>query len=723
MSDYLVRSYLLRRSLLKNSSRSNREIYIQKIFKFVTGLVIKSEDLANQLHYWSVRGRPDVYSADTPEDQYLYYRQLYGEYTPFDEEMEIFSLDTQEMIRYDKNIITHPVTFNRLLSSKTYKKQLMTKYPKQERLINGILHPIHPDKSIKAKDWEIIWYDARAIEPQEILLIDSIQNYIYGFCKRWYISQFLNTEEYALGVHLANLYTSLVPKVINIRENNLHTTHAHSFHVNEYLISNGVFVDLSYLSMEQKFFLYLNFNYIKKHIGHEKTFKLMIKGLLKPENIPLVSHINTHRTNSVGELEPVFLYEDYGNDGLVVDMGVRTLEEYKALENDYRSVNGNVSAQRLEKECLASRHGYNYDKLLVSDMTDSATQIGLSFNDLAFSHLAYLSQSGHISYDVNVTLGGVLYSMTISDLFIYTLLTDSVLKGKSIEFIPYEAIVSDIIVDGDVTKEKYPSIDLPDDMWKEINDSIPNPQTIPSVPAFYDHMHFLHVTYQTLILRARAHENASIRANMLALMALVMQHISVPIFNGRDITTEWLEERGIPSPSIFTKQQLELIIAELIYSGTKTVVNENHMRLRQSATIETLMSLSSYNISCKYGMNSVDLQGTEYSHIRIISGEVGDKSSMPDVRMTNGTFITKNVLQEDSVSAYHATHHGQVVSTEDRFSFDVSTQLSTSGMIWLKTANPVPLDGLIPYHDDWYQGNIHHLNSLPQSILFKIMNT
>ena len=723
MSDYLIRSYLLRRSLLKNSSRSNRDIYIQKTFNFVSTLIIKSEDLANQLHYWSVRSSPDKYSASTPREHYMYYQQLYGEYTPFDQQMEIYSLDTQEMITYDKNIITHPVTYNRLHSSKTYKKQLIAKYPKQERLINGILHPIHPDVSVNARDWQIIWHDEGAVEPQEILFMDSVQQYIYGFCKRWYISQFLNTEEYALSIHLANLYTSLVNKIMNIRENYLHTRAAHSFHVHEYLISNGVFVDLSYLSMEQKFFLYLNFRYIKKHVGHEKTFKMMIKGLLKPEGIPLVSHINTHRTNSVGNLEPVFLYEDYGKDGLVIDMGVRSLEEYKKLENEYRSVNGKVSSQTMNKQCLSSRYGYNFDKLLVSDMTDTSTEIGLDFNELAFSNLAYLSQAGYISYDVSITMDGILRNLSISDLFIYTLLTDKAIRGIDVPVIPDSVTVSNIVVDGDISKDKYPTIELSDALWKEINDAIPAPQTLPSVTGFYNHIAFLHGVYRDMIIKTRCNENAHERANVLALMALVMQQVTIPLFNAGTSTLDWLSERGLPNPVGFTDLKQVPIISELIYAGTKTVINENHMRLRQSATIETLMSLSSYNISCKYGINNITVEGTEFSYMRILGGQVEEVNPRLDLDFEFSTQYTKGLFQSDKVADLVNNFSLDIPSTTDTYVFDLHTRIHTTGSIWDVDSLEIPIDGLKPNNDSWHQGDINALNSLPQSTLFKIMNT
>ncbi|MCK5923672.1 MAG: hypothetical protein KAG66_22250, partial [Methylococcales bacterium] len=338
----------------------------------VRSLIVKSDDIADQIHYNDIVTHPTIYSELTPRAEFRYFQHLAGNITEVDEPMEIFSIDTQSLISFNSSINGHALTSQRLRADQGYLSRLIATYPTQERLIRGILNPISLEKSLSVNDSTILYYDKTWVETQEFELMEKVQDHIINMDFRWKIAPYVNIDEYYLGIHTTMVFLSIIPKVLNYREDVLGTVQAHSFHIDEFLISNGVNVDLSYLNIKQKFFLYRNLKYIKKHTGHDKTFNMLVKGLVEPGRIPLDTHIVTHRHTPDGMVEPLFkstpLLPQFRSHGQYE----KNAEQYRNLEIAYRELNQLVPLSDLEEQVNSSKYGMNYTKLLESSLSDSS---------------------------------------------------------------------------------------------------------------------------------------------------------------------------------------------------------------------------------------------------------------------------------------------------------------------------------------------------------------
>lgn len=265
--------------------------YIDSIFKLVASMVIKLDMINYTMNdYLTKIGVP----INSNLSEQRYYKLLNGQYfnvnqSGGDKSITIRSLDTQEIISFNKNVlINHPKTLATYKRLGTEFDELVKLHPYQEFLIRRILFPIDIDTAINAKNGTILYYDKSLVEPNELTLMKSIQLWIYNYISRWGGVPYQITDALYASSFLALLNNHLITVIINQRLKRVKTYETHSFYKWQYLA--GYFeLDLfkNRLSLHQSLVLYKNIDYIIQNSGKQKLLNFLYENLLSPSGLTL----------------------------------------------------------------------------------------------------------------------------------------------------------------------------------------------------------------------------------------------------------------------------------------------------------------------------------------------------------------------------------------------------------------------------------------------------
>lgn len=280
-------------------SNINHQLYLAGMHTFAKTLVLKDSYLAEADNQYVIMKGQTVNVGDPRT--WKYYLNMSGQYHSIDTPMTIKSLDTLEEISFDKvTLLRHRATIREYSYGSDYYNALVERYPEQEFLIRRILNPVDIDLAIKAKDYQILYYDISTVEPQESNLIPELQGWIDNLVRRWYIPMFKRTDElYPIAFH-AQLINFVPAKIENIRLHNCKTYKAHSYHIWEYLESNGhLSAYKPLLSLEQSLWLYRNIRWVYHGVGRRDTFQALMEVILTKRGIPLGSYDVVHDVEQI----------------------------------------------------------------------------------------------------------------------------------------------------------------------------------------------------------------------------------------------------------------------------------------------------------------------------------------------------------------------------------------------------------------------------------------
>ncbi len=225
-------------------------------------------------------------------------------------------------------------------------------------LINGVLFPVIQslDKVLELKDGTIIGYNKTLLEVNETNVMAKLQEFTYGHLFRWYLREYVLTDDLYIHIVLGNLYSQLLHKLLNIRLGNIVSSKAHTFHIYSHLDSvMNIGEEIKHLSDSDRIWLYNNINYISNNIGKTSTLKMLIDRLTGDEleigNVKLIdSGITTTDTlitvddknnvisdpneSSFVRKQPALVAE-YTSGTDVLDLNDILISEYEDTDNTY----------------------------------------------------------------------------------------------------------------------------------------------------------------------------------------------------------------------------------------------------------------------------------------------------------------------------------------------------------------------------------------------------
>lgn len=378
-------------------SNAYYKLYIDSVLLLSKTLVIKNESIADAINLGLTERGISVDSLDLTS--WKYYLNLSGQYHVTDTPMRVTSLDTLEDISFDKvTLELHRSTLRGYEYGSRFYKELVAKHPGQEQLILSILNPIDIQTAIGAPDGQILYYDRSLIEENEITVIHRLQRMIDGFMLRWNNVDYSKVDDLYTACHLAVLYMNIPLFILQIRLANCRTEEVHSFHIRQYLASNGRLDSyITHLNKKQMLFLYRNIRYLHRNAGKQDTFEWLTDQVMSERLLPLAEYDLVHNvTNQPNDLYPTIeaRRKNLTRYASGNPKDIYSVRELVVKENNV--VPGNIqhmdeSVEETTRLMKTSIHNSLKTKALESSVVDRSTAHTLKFTDVLLNHWLLLA--------------------------------------------------------------------------------------------------------------------------------------------------------------------------------------------------------------------------------------------------------------------------------------------------------------------------------------------
>jgi hypothetical protein len=653
------------------------DIYIDQVFSLAETLVIYSSATADAMNNAIATNAALAEQGIVviPEDNttWKYHMNLQGLYHPSDTPMSVVSLDTLQTIAFTvANLQSNRATARAYVYGSSYFNALVELFPNQENLILGVLDPVKffrdgQGQIIVPDDGTILWFDPQQIEPNETNLIAELQKWIYVVFARWNVAAYTLTDDLYAAAQLGILFSLLPSKILNIRLANCKTRFVHSFHVREYLASNGNldrYVDS--LTTQQKLWLYRNIQYIKRNAGKQSTFKWLVQNILTNIGLPLAEWNFTQSTfNMPGNLLPTpqfsrnplnFGFSVTGNDvspiATLFDLEVPLAKDNLLVESDdiatATELMANANINELKTKVLESS---------VLDLTDAQLY---TLSNCLLNQWMYWAYSGRYNAVVNLhnPHTGNPFNMPVLDAFIVYLYAYNKANGITLEFIPQ-------VIANHVQRIPQPTIPelegitstdylLTTDLYKVLA-NLPASSVYISTDAFYAAC----LDIQAGIIAGRALYVAEEELNTRAQMEIATQRcycdVLLPLDNNVSTAyADWLQAKGYVFTD-FTNDEWQSMATTIIEEATGVdLLNVHNLKDLQASMLALMTQLSSYSIQYIQSINNSKILVVDWNAMRVGAFDVTTHDLVLDDDMVSDVLtvsaLQSNLFRDDQYS-------------------------------------------------------------------------
>lgn len=631
-------------------SKAQYDIFIDKCKTLVKTLVVKSEATADAINTSLTEVGISVNDADPTT--WKYYLNLSGRYHSSDTPMQVISLDTLQTIDFtQENLQIHLATAREYSYGSPYYNALLSRFPTQEMLIWGILHPVDINAAVAAPDSTILWYDDTLVEDNEENLIPGLQFWINSFMARWDVVSYRTVDDLYAGSQIGIRSLGLVLETINIRLANCKTRFAHSYHIREYLASHerlDAFVDS--LTKKQMLWLYRNILYIERNAGKQATFQWLTQNILTDRGLPLVGWGMRHNLeNMPGNLVPDVEFErepiNYGLSSAGAD--TRTVIQLLDAENDVAKGNirvepdAEISIQQQFENSLEDRLMTKVLESSILDMTD-ATPFTLSA--CLLNHWLYFAKTGY--YNAVITVDnphtGGTYTFDMLEAFIVWIYAYNASNGQTITTIPEIQAIH-------VIRQPYPTkaelLGIIDQKWTKsevvdaaIQAQVLLPRQLISTEAFYSLANAIHDMESTHRFLYATREHYISRGLTEQMTQRFYQDYTVDLsLGGNTSYAAWFQARGLDIPTL-TDLEHGLLATQILAAATgANLKTSESLKEMQAAMLSIMSQLSSYSVQFLQSINTDPIQVPDSPVIRVgdrlISGADDTPVDALDVRL------------------------------------------------------------------------------------------
>lgn len=680
-------------------------------------MVIKFEAEAQSINeYLVLKYGPSSVPSEDPHT-WKYYLNLAGEYHFTDTPMTVVSLDTQQEIAFTKeNMKLHLTTRQAYGYGSRYYYALVSKFPSQENLIRSILLPVDIETAINAKDFKILTYPSRLVEPQEVNLIEELQGHLDRFEQRWYLGRFNKSDNYYDLVFWAYLVMTLTPKIANIRLRNVKTRYAHSFHVREALASNFSLDEYyDYLTHTQRMWLYKNYSRFEEDLGKTGQFLELTDKLLTNRGVPLSALVVRQENGFTEDLDPIINIHREAVNSVPSAFQDVTLTPDELIEKESKITYGNPRfwGNNKEKSIQAitlTSSSTTQTKDLESSMVDYSDAFPETRKEVYLREWANLSLTGkYLPYVRFIDpQTGEQRSLRADDALLYMQYASLMISGIEVDKVPNlmvwrhrlqpKATKQDLL---SVTTGKYPK------MMEEYADIVVSREEsvgeIVSIPAFSEYVERQFENTQVYWKLQGLEEDHRVLGELKSLLA---RNYGCTHFVRNDETIgQWLERVNLPLWSFDTSQAQELIVG-IFTAATGYNIGKQTAAQVQKAMIGTLMKLLSYSVQIITDINDSSIVPLNWSVVRINPPDISSKSEVSlaiDTDIQDVFYETKSKID----LGLDLESNGEIigVSTESRIevpvSVDTNVNVKLSGDIYHLNSGVSIMDAVYPgYRED-----------------------
>lgn len=268
-------------------------LYVSDVIKLAKTLVVKDVATAEAMNM----GLTELgQSVSEDPSTWRYYKNISGSYHSTDTIMTVTSLDTLETINFTvASLQDNRATRKAYAFGSSYYEELVKRYPNQELLIRGILYPVDLQTAINAPDHTILGYYPDLVEPTEANLIPNLQAWTDAWFSRWATPAYEEADDLYVAASFGSYVGELPGAIMQLRLANCKTEFAHSYHIWEYLESNGHLGEYrDYFTTKQAMWLYRNVKYLQMNAGRVANQTLLIDKVMSERGLPVAWYKMIH---------------------------------------------------------------------------------------------------------------------------------------------------------------------------------------------------------------------------------------------------------------------------------------------------------------------------------------------------------------------------------------------------------------------------------------------
>lgn len=632
-------------------------LYFQETLAFVRSFKFKHEIQNEALNgYMKKLG----HAVDIDPSKWKYNLNLTGEYHPLDEKMTVTSSDTKEKINFDKaTLLDHSRTLLRHQLGQPDYKDLVSRYPKNAILIQGIVKPLSMDDVLKAKDWQLLQWDKSYLSINEVSLIRRIQDHVDIYVARnWNPARYISDPLYP-AAFIGNMMQHLVVAVMVIRLELTATNEVDQWHLWRFL---GDHYELdkhrNTLKLDQALWLYRNIENIRATAGREDTFLSLIKHITKPSGLKIskLDYVqldtdllsNNHRTAlySKTDYDATEASLSVGDTLNTERMFKDTVE--KGSYNSYYLEADTREALRVGESLMENRLPTKHikadeDGSLFSQITDD-----MSLKTNYWGYLAHLDYF-KVDYTINIPNSGSVF-LSARDAFILYIYSTNRSIGKVVASIPdfnlqgVMPVVLPTVAELKSKVEFSSKWDIDEVFAKWDAEKVPlvpvtTAQEFLNLVTKIASMMSIFESFETIF------ENPYDRAMGRNLTASYTRDIRVNLSDGVTSYETWLFDKGISSSSLKDKDWHEVsknILAAVLDFKDNTSSVGNY----QKSMLEIVDNLTSYNIDILSG------EGTD-RHRELNNYELMMFDLSVDMPISNTIHLNERMLSEHNGDIHH----------------------------------------------------------------------
>lgn len=605
-------------------------LYVSDVIKLAKTVVVKSVATAEAINNDLMERGLAV--AEDPST-WRYYKNISGSYHSTDTMMTVTSLDSRETINFTAAVLQdNRATRKAYAFGSVYYEELVKRYPTQELLIRGILNPVDLKTALAAPDNAILNYEPDLVEPTEANLITMLQAWTNAFFSRWGSPAYEVVDDlYRTGV-LAKYYAALPGIIKTLRLENCKTEFAHSYHIWEYLESNGHLGEYrEFFTTKQALWLYRNVKYLQMNAGRASNQALLIEHVMSERGLPVAMYKMIHDITEFETGESLYpaiaLARVSRNDRDRLTGGKTTHTVMNMLTREAKLARDNLADIDLDTVDITDQMEVSANntlptKILESSVIDSSAADVFPTAEIALNEWLHKATHGYYQAKIQVTnpYTGALMSMTAVEAMVVWLYVTNRTYGVTLDTIP------------DVNANRFrltplPSIyDLQDLVLPEyvsdnelqwILESNADVGVMLSTEAFLDSVNAIHTAAINQYFMYTMHENLVARGMCEAAVQRCYGTISCVLDADHSSFEDYFKARGWYIVELDDIDCSVLSADILKYATGQDLTDVKSLGQIQGAMIKFMSQMSSYSTQWIQTINATQVKAINAEYIRL----------------------------------------------------------------------------------------------------------
>lgn len=704
-------------------------VYMKDLIGLCRSMVVKCDFIAHAMNTQLLAQNVAVNTVDPTT--WKYYLNLGGEYHRTDAMMQVRSLDTREMIDFTKtNLVTHRATARNYRPGTLYYKLLVDKYPAQAMLINGIISPIDIKTAIDSDNGDILYYDPQYVESNEDNLISELQGWVDQFFTRWFNEAYLLVDDLYLPTFWGQFWLQVPIMVQLIRLRNCRTPMVHSFHIQQYLASNGRLDQyIPYLTRKSLLWVYRNLRYLQRNVGKRDTFTRLVDNLLTPRGIPIIEYTLIQNVEGM----PASLYPTVELEKGVINIDTIQEGQEKAtvariLERQAEFARENPLVQEEAEYDIIDRVRSNSfsqlpTKILDSEVVDRSNSSIRNLQHVMLNEWLYLSSTDQYRAYVIIPnpFTGESMQMTVKDAFIMMFFAFAKTRGLDLDTIPrmiaYDVLRPRLPTYPELAKivdQKY----IPKGLIQAIMDRVTPMSEYISTEQFYNDCDMAHSEYLKLWELTSFQEHYRTRGGCQQLVDRHYMHVMCTLAPPGTTFEAYFNAGGYEVYDL-SDSDLKLLLADCYAIATgSNLVNKITITQIQKQLLRMMTQLSSYSIQylrntvasdfhflglpvIRLGDVTADLDSRDNANIPLVTVDEAYGEHAEGWDITDSEIFPPLALEASTEQQQiHIEAPVQIRKVSDNFSTFRLNVLDVTTRRFKYTAEQTPNDsGTLPYYE------------------------